>query len=128
MCKRVQVCDRRFVSYPHPFLPRVFEAGIVTFTFRAERTAAFKIPAVPVDGKPQVVRNCNVSGTATMLFAIIKVFMMAKSIFGRLSWTAELLAGAISIRKFTILPHGKSCFTDGISLRKKFGIFRIAFV
>lgn len=49
--KSIQVCDRGFVSRLHPPLSRIFKAGIVTLAFRAKRIAAFKIFAVPVDGK-----------------------------------------------------------------------------
>lgn len=84
MGKRIQICNGGFVSYPHPFLARIFEPGIVTFAFCAEGVSAFKVSAVPVDEKPQVVRNGNVFGAATVFFAIIKVLVMARtvSIFG----------------------------------------------
>lgn len=86
MGKRVQICNGGFVSYPHPFLTRIFEAGIVTFAFRAEGVSIFKVSAVPVDGEPQVIRNSNVSGATTVFSAIIKVFVMAGTIdiFGSL--------------------------------------------
>lgn len=38
------------------------------------------------------------------------------------------MAGAPSVRKCSILPHGKPGFTDRISLRKKFWIFGITFI
>ena len=52
MCKRVQVRDGRFVSYPHPFLSCIFETGIIPLTLCTEGIAAFEISAVSVDGKP----------------------------------------------------------------------------
>ena len=77
MGKRIQTGNRRFIPYPYPFLPLAFEAGIVTLTFRAEGITAFKIFAVPVNGKPQVIRKRDIFGTATVFPAIIKVFVPA---------------------------------------------------
>lgn len=80
MGKRIQISDGEFVSYPHPFLPRIFEPGIVTFAFCAEGVITFKVYAVPVDGESQVVRNGNVFGAAAVFSAIIKVFVMAGTV------------------------------------------------
>ena len=49
-------------------------------------------------------------------------------IFGHFQRTAEFLAGSAPVRKFPVFPHGKTSFTDRISLGKKFRVFRIAFV
>lgn len=132
MCKRVQVCDRRFVSYPHPFLSCIFETGIITFTLCTEGIVVFEIFAVSIDGESQIIfiRNGGIFCTASVFLAIIKVFMMAWAvrIFRVFQGTAEFLAGSVPVRKFSVLPHGKTGFTDRVSLGKKFGIFRITFV
>ncbi len=49
--KRIQVCNRRFISYPHTFLNGIFKAGIVPFAFRTQGIAGFKIFAAAVEGK-----------------------------------------------------------------------------
>ena len=128
MGKRVQVCDGGFVSYPHPFLPCVFKPGIVTFAFCAEGVIAFKVSAVPVDGEAKVVRNGNVLGAATVLSAIVKVFVVAGAIgiLGCFQRAAELLARSAVVRELAILPHGKPGFADGISLWEKLGVLGIA--
>lgn len=52
----------------------------------------------------------------------------AVHVLGRFQRTAEFLTGSAPVRKFSVLPHGKTGFTDRISLGKQFGTFRIAFV
>jgi len=52
--------------------------------FRTQRVITFEVFTVPIDGKVQVIRNGDAFCKATMLFAIIKVFVMAwaGNIFG----------------------------------------------
>ena len=121
MSKRIQIGDRRFILYPHPFLPRVFEAGIVTLTFRAEGISAFKIFTVPVNGKSQVIRKRDIFGTVTVFPAVIKIFVPSGTICTRvvLQRTAEFWACASAVRKFAVFPHDKSGITDGISPREQ---------
>lgn len=95
MGKSIQICNRRFISYPYPFLACVFKAGIVTFTFCAEGIIAFKVFTVSVDGKPYAIRNGYILCTAAVLLAIIEIFVMAWAvgIFGCFQRTTEFLSG-----------------------------------
>lgn len=130
MGKRIQVGNRRFVSYPHPFLPGIFKAGIITFTFRAQGIGAFEVSAVPVNREPSVIRNGDVFCTAAVFFSIVEVFMMAGAVgVGRgFQRATEFLPGVPTGGKLTVLPHGKTSFAYRVSLRKQFGIFRVAFI
>lgn len=80
MGKGIQICDRGLIPYPYLFLSCIFESGIVTLTFCTKRIAAFKVFTVSVDGKPYIVWNGDVFCAAAVLFAIIKVFVMAGTV------------------------------------------------
>lgn len=45
-----------------------------------EGIAAFKISAVPIYGKPQIIRNGNVFSIVAIFLSVIEVFMMAGTV------------------------------------------------
>ena len=84
------------ISYPQSLLTCGLEAGIVAFAFGAQRVDALELQAVTVNGKAVGVRDRFVLGTASVLLAVVPVWVVtgALSGFGLTERAAEFLSKA----------------------------------
>jgi len=112
------------------FLTSSFETGIVTLAFCPKRVDTLKVEAVPVNGKPVIVRNGFVFGAPPVFLAIVPVLVAARTFAGfRVSeWAAVFLTQAAFASRLSVLSHGKAGFTDRIAGSKVHCFPGVAFV
>lgn len=105
------------VSIPNPkaLLTGGLKTGVVTLALGAQGIDRFEVYAVPVDGKPVIVRNGDILGATSVLLAIVPISMItgAATGFGTFEGTAELLSGAVVVGEPAITVHGKPGITEG---------------
>ena len=110
----VEVCRAGAVAHPQPFLSRRLKAGIVTLTLCTQGIDTLKTQAFPVNGKSVVCWNGLILGAASVLLAVVPVFVVtgANTGFGLAEGAAIFLPdtpsaiGGLAI----ILPEWGSAF------------------
>ena len=130
MRNRIEIVSAIAVTDPKTFLTSSFETGIVTLAFCPKRVDTLKVEAVPVNGKPVIVRNGFVFGAPPVFLAIVPVLVAARTFAGfRVSeWAAVFLTQAAFASRLSVLSHGKAGFTDRIAGSKVHCFPGVAFV
>ena len=80
MCYCIEICNGELIAYPHTFLAGIFKARIISFTFRTQGIAGFKIFTAAVKGKAQVIWDGNPICAAPVLFTIVKLHMVNRTL------------------------------------------------
>ena len=127
---RIEVGSAYGVAHPKAFLTGSLKAGIVTLALCTKRVDTLKTEAVPVNGKPVIVRNGLVFGAATVFSAVVPVFVAARAFtgFGVSEGTAVFLSQATFASRLSVLSHGKTGITDRIAGSEGYCFPGIAFV
>ena len=109
MGDRIKVFSGDTVFDPKTLLPGRFEARVVTFTFRPQSVHGFECDGIPVNGKPVVIRDGDIFGTAAILFAVIPVVVITRANpgFTALERATELLTCTTFTFGFYAFVHGK---------------------
>ena len=117
MGQRIEVCRTVSVAHPQSFLTCGFKAGIVSFALCAQGIDTLKTQAFPVNGKSIVCWNGLISGAASVLLAVVPVFVVtrANTGFGLAEWAAEFLPGTIIVGGLAILVHSQPGRADRIA-------------
>ena len=93
MGQRIEVCRAVSAAHPQSFLTCGFKAGIITLALCAQGIDTLKTQAFPVNGKSVVCWNGLILGAASVLPAVVPVFVVtgANTGFGLTEWAAEFL-------------------------------------
>lgn len=110
------------------FLTGVLEAGVIAFTFGAERVSALEGGAGSVDGEAVIVRDSDIFGAAAVFPAVIPILVIAGAYagLGLAEGAAELLAGTTVIGGLAVLVHGEAGLAKEIANRQFGRVFGIS--
>ena len=89
----VEIGSAYGVAYPEALLTGGLETRIVAFTFGTQGVNALEAETFTVNGKPIIVWNSFVFGTAAVLLSVVPVSVVAGALpgFGATKRTAEFL-------------------------------------
>ena len=120
MSQCIEVCRAGSIAHPQPFLTCGFEAGIVTLALCTQGVCSLETEAATVNGKSVVCWNALILGAASVLLAVVPVFVVtrANTGLGLTEGEAVFLAGTPIIGGFAVLVHGEPGLADRITCRK----------
>ena len=126
----IKISGAAAVADPETFLAGSFKAGVVALTLGAQGIGALESEAVPVNGEAVIGGQCDILGTAAVLFAVVPVFVAAGANAGSglTEGTAEFLANPSVVGGFSVLVHGETGLADGIANRELLWVFCAALV
>ena len=79
MSQGIQIGCTVGIANPKPFLPRRLKAGVVAFTFGAQGISPLERERFPINKKAVVRRQSEILGTTPAIFAIVPVFVAART-------------------------------------------------
>jgi hypothetical protein len=127
---RVEILSADAVMNPESGLAGILEAGVIAFAFRTQGVGSLEGSAGCVDGETVIVGDSDVFGAAAVLPAVVPVLVIAgaNAGLGLAEGTAELLAGAATIRVFAVLVHGEAGVAEEIADGEPGGVFGVSLV
>ena len=126
----VEIRGAAAIANPETFLAGSFKAGVVALTLGTQGIGTLESEAVSVNGEAVIGGQCDILGTAAVLFAVVPVFVAAgaNAGFGLAEGAAEFLANPSVVRGFPVLVHGEAGLADGIADRELLRVFCAALV